>query len=483
MTVRGHNLLVISDLHLGEGIRDDDAGSRDRLQRVDRELQQFVAHYTEHRRGDRPWRLVINGDMVDFIAVCLMPARAEILTELHPDDHIYGLGTRAHAAAVKMQRVLERHDETFRALARFVGRGNELSLVIGNHDAEFHWPAVQRQLRAAIVSRWEEEPNRTGQRDPVAVAEAIQFFPWFYLEPGVAWIEHGHQYDPYCSFDSILDPSSGEPELEVNVGAAIVRYVANPFTMDVSEHWGRGFWGYLSFWSSQGVVGGAAILAAYRDMALRLIWDWHARRSRSERVRLRKDKNRARLARMARGARVPIGVLRRVLRLHRAPVIVDLGRIMRAIMLDRLLLLFAAPVILLVPFAVVSWSWLPVAVLLSLVGLGVLIHLVSSDREPVDPQGQLRRVSALIRKIARVPIVVFGHSHQALAEGREGEMYFNTGTWMPHNELRAFTHLLIERTERGVRARLCQWRDGASRAYVSGEESVKRAARSSSVPV
>jgi len=479
MTVHEHNLLVISDLHLGEGIRDDDASSRERLMRVDRELQDFIAHYTAHRRGGRPWRLVINGDMVDFIAVCLMPARAEGLTELHPDDHIYGLGTRAHAAAVKMKRVLEHHDETFRALARFVGRGNALSLVIGNHDAEFHWPVVQRLLREALVQRWREEPDREGQRSAEEVADAIRFYPWFYLEPGVAWIEHGHQYDPYCSFESVLDPSSGAPDLDVNIGAALVRYVTNPFTLNVSEHWGNGFWGYLRFWAGQGFLGAAAILLAYRDMVLRLFWDWHARRRRADK-RARRQRVRARLARVARGARVPITVLRRLLSLHRAPVILDFGRIMRAIMLDRLLVLLAAPLFLLVPLTVASWSWLPVAILLSMVGFVALVRVAAREREPVDPQAQFSRVSGLIRKIARVPIVVFGHSHQALAEGHEGAMYFNTGTWMPHNELRAFTHVMIERTERGIRARLCQWRDGASRVY-EAREGVKIAASTSRV--
>ena len=469
MTVQSHNILVISDLHLGEGIRDGEAFTRDRLEKVDRELQAFIGHYTEHRRGGLPWRLVINGDMVDFIAVCLMPAHAELLTELHPDDHIYGLGTRAHAAAIKMQRVLEHHDETFRALARFVGRGNELSLVIGNHDAEFHWPAVQRLLRDAIVSRWVQEPNRE-DRDADAVAEAIQFYPWFYLEPGVAWIEHGHQYDPYCSFDSILDPASDQRELDVNIGAAIVRYVTNPFTLNASEHWGQGFWGYLYFWFSQGFTGALGIVTAYRDMVLRLVWDWYARRMRDGRER-RRERNRLRLIRIARGARVPIGVLRRALRLHRAPVIVDLGRIVRAVMLDRLLVLFGAPLLLIAPLVTVPWSWLPGAILLSLAALAALLHLAAREREPVDPRVQLRRVSHLIRKIASVPIVVFGHSHQAVAEGSEGAMYFNTGTWMPHNELKAFTHLMIVRTERGVRARLCQWRDGASRVYGPAEVS------------
>jgi len=473
MQAPGPNILVISDLHLGEGIRDDDSDSRERLMRLDRELQDFIGHYTEHQHGDRPWRLVVNGDMVDFIAVCLMPAKAELLTELHPDDHVYGLGTRAHAAAIKMQKVLEHHDDTFRALARFVGRGNELSLVIGNHDAEFHWPAVQRLLRAAIVAHWESDPERDGHRSSEEVADAIGFFPWFFLEPGVAWIEHGHQYDPYCSFDSVLDPSTDELGIDVNIGTALMRYVVNHFPMNASEQWGKGFWGYVRFWGSFGARGALSILGAYADMFLRLAWDWRERRNRrAERIKARKERNRLRLARMARGARIPVEALRSLMALHCAPVITDLGRIVRAIMLDRMLLFFATPLILGAPFVAVPWAWVPGAVVLSFALFAALLHVASKEREPVDPEAKMRKVTSLIRKIASVPIVVFGHSHKARAEGSEGAMYFNTGTWMPHNELKAFTHLLIERTDKGAKARLFQWRDGASRIYdVSGSDS------------
>ncbi|MEZ4238529.1 MAG: hypothetical protein R3F59_20720 [Myxococcota bacterium] len=80
----------------------------------------------------------------------------------------------------------------------------------------------------------------------------------------------------------------------------------------------------------------------------------------------------------------------------------------------------------------------------------------------------MRRIARRIRSLAQVPIVVMGHSHEAWAEAEEGEgsgAYFNTGTWVASDPERSFTHLRIERTERGVRALLCQWRDGASRAY------------------
>src|SRR5689334_321198 len=79
LSERRANLLIISDLHLGEDLRPGlGAGSLKHMVRLERELENFFLHYTSTRLGNRPWRLVINGDMVDFLGVCLLPSKAEI---------------------------------------------------------------------------------------------------------------------------------------------------------------------------------------------------------------------------------------------------------------------------------------------------------------------------------------------------------------------------------------------------------------------
>ena len=213
------NLLVISDLHLGDGIRADSAPLNTCI-----ELTQFIEHYTTHRRDGLPWRLVINGDMVDFIGICLMPEEAGLIRDLHPDDHYYGLGNRPHAAALKMTHVLSHHADVFRAMARFIGHGHEVTIVVGNHDAAFHFVEVQEALREALKTFWSEtnDAQQPKAMSAQALGEALTFCPWFYFEEGVAWIEHGHQYDPYCSFDSVLDPATDEQDLDPNIDSAIL---------------------------------------------------------------------------------------------------------------------------------------------------------------------------------------------------------------------------------------------------------------------
>ena len=73
-----HNLLVLSDVHLGSDlvhcVRPDaphrDGTNDDR----DRQLSALFDWYREHRERERPWKLVIAGDFVDFVGMSVSPA-------------------------------------------------------------------------------------------------------------------------------------------------------------------------------------------------------------------------------------------------------------------------------------------------------------------------------------------------------------------------------------------------------------------------
>ena len=78
-----HNLLIVSDLHIGQGY-DPVSQKLDRHEDFirDREFAHFLVYHELKRRSattgskeDRPWRLVINGDVVDFLQVTAVPAR------------------------------------------------------------------------------------------------------------------------------------------------------------------------------------------------------------------------------------------------------------------------------------------------------------------------------------------------------------------------------------------------------------------------
>src|ERR1700748_2729053 len=116
------NILVISDLHLGEDLRPGGANVSylRHLVKLERELEAFLVHYSSHQRDGRRWRLVVNGDMVDFMSVMILPEVAAQVEEGDEEDRLYGLGFGERQSQKKMERVIARHPGVFEKLRQFV---------------------------------------------------------------------------------------------------------------------------------------------------------------------------------------------------------------------------------------------------------------------------------------------------------------------------------------------------------------------------
>src|SRR4051812_16623007 len=68
------NVLVISDIHLGEDIVSTGPDHlSEYIRALNRELADFIASHRQRRDEGRVWHLVINGDMFDFVKVSLVP--------------------------------------------------------------------------------------------------------------------------------------------------------------------------------------------------------------------------------------------------------------------------------------------------------------------------------------------------------------------------------------------------------------------------
>src|SRR5437870_4279323 len=69
-TDSGCNVVVVSDVHLGEDLL---PGASARAARdvalAETALADFTRHLTRSRMDGRPWRLVVNGDMLDLMVV------------------------------------------------------------------------------------------------------------------------------------------------------------------------------------------------------------------------------------------------------------------------------------------------------------------------------------------------------------------------------------------------------------------------------
>ncbi len=257
------NYLFVSDLHLSEG-RDPVTGQLSRNEDFfhDDAFARFLVYHVELSGREnaaeafrRPWSLVINGDIFDFLQVTRLPAEGDELlavsgvashAELRPNEREYGLGTRSSEIVWKLAHVARGHPMFFQALGWFLAHeGNRLVLINGNHDVELYWPAVQDEMRRLIAAAYLEwrELARAGElvdaglpwREtlPAAindiVANTIQFPAWFYYEPGLFFAEHGNQYDPANAFSNFLAPILHDrPDLiELPSGSFFVRYFFN----------------------------------------------------------------------------------------------------------------------------------------------------------------------------------------------------------------------------------------------------------------
>jgi len=218
------NLVIISDLHLSGGR--DPVTKRFNLNEdffFDEEFDRFLGYLeSESQRRGKRWRLIIAGDMVDFLQIIRPAGSAQF--ELRRSEKVYGLGTHPDKTIWKMKVMMNGHWVFFEGLGRFICAGNKCAIMTGNHDIEWTVPQVQMAFREEMK---EYLPDEVGRKEEV-VSSQIEFCPWFYYEPNLIWVEHGNQYDGINSFDYFLFPYlPNSEELMLPSGSFFVRYFFN----------------------------------------------------------------------------------------------------------------------------------------------------------------------------------------------------------------------------------------------------------------
>jgi len=459
-----HNIVVISDLHLGEDLSVDASEQTKRdVAMASAAAADFIRHLAQRKVDGLPWRLVINGDLLDFLSVHVSASDPRLagVRELgghsRTDRLQHGAGRVPAASAIRIDMIADKHRPFFRALARLLTAGNRVDIIAGNHDRELVEPEVAARFRAAVVE---------GGADEMAMSR-LELHEWFIYEPGVAWIEHGHQYDETCSFEHGLAPRDHDGEIIANVDTNSVRYLGSVASVDPhsTEEWTFG--GYFRYACSLGWKGGFRLAGGYARFVRGL---WRASR---EHKRLRARRRRAqahdtRISQLAAERGIPRATLDRIDELRRVPVTRGLWRVCRMLMVDRIALGGLALIAAVVIGVLGGWPWGFAGGIGALLA-GVLGPELMNRRVPRDPSTALTLVPARIARAARVPLVVFGHTHIAQRTSLDdGAEYVNGGTWLPAIQpgfLRAFTHVVILHAHGGSRAHLRQWRDGKSRPY------------------
>jgi len=467
-----YNLLALSDIHLGSDlvshVRPDAPRRTAGSARRDHDLAELFDWYREHRVEGKPWRLVIGGDFIDFTGMSVMPAqseRAALLTEPTDEELRHGLGGAADHVLAKLRLVMEHHVSVMDALARFIAAGNHLVIVPGNHDVDWHWDSVQAEFRRALA-------ERAG-----VTAERIEFSHWFYYEEGLIYLEHGHQYDGYCSHDHVLHPvSPTDPRRTTqSISDILVRRVVRPTRgMNEAGHDKMGVADYLRFAGSLGVSGMAALVRRFADAigAALELWREHV----SEAANLVRREHERKLQQLIQAKSFGIERLRSLVRLQHPPLTRSLGAIASSLMLDQLgLALVAVAAVGAVLLWAEHWGIASSTSLAVLGGLVVTRH-VWLRRASVEPSALLRERAAGVARLFPAAVVVMGHTH--LPEVRptaEATTYINLGSWTEDEPLDGAspalpttrTHLVVTVAGEGPSARLLTWGDSGPQPFVT----------------
>lgn len=219
-------VFIISDLHLGG--RPDERDDSGRITKTGfqicnaySQLVEFVDWLRDsaRRMPDESLELVINGDIVDFLA---------------EDDYGDGItGAQVWTldegqAVVKLEQIVARtrvgDRGVFDALRDFLADGHRLTLVLGNHDVELSLPLVRRRLRS-ILGGDDAGLHFVYDGEAYTVGRLL--------------IEHGNRYDPWNMINhSALrqERSMRSRGLPVDEGQRMKRYFVAPAGTNLVIH-------------------------------------------------------------------------------------------------------------------------------------------------------------------------------------------------------------------------------------------------------
>jgi UDP-2,3-diacylglucosamine pyrophosphatase LpxH len=464
------SLLILSDVHLGNDLNDLTNDGSKRSEVVDADLASLLEHYRRMPPSGARWRLVIAGDLIDFIGMTIRP-RGQLDTEPSAEERAHGLGNSADHARVKLRAVAERHRIVFRALAEFVAAGHALTIVHGNHDVEFHWDIVKEELRALLVAHASEE-----------IAGRIEFAPWFYYVGGVAYVEHGHQYDALCASDHVLAPlSPADPRrIARTFSDVLLRWVVRP-TRGVPEygHDRMGLADYVMLGVRLGARGLVQLLMRFFGGVFEL---FRLRRAfLSEAAKAMRAEHERRMAALAVATRLGIEKLRALAALQVPPVTRSIRAILASVLLDRLAVGLVAAVAL-VAIAVFGShgkaTWISMGAVAA-AWVATLAYLSWSRRaffgDKLDNDATLVERAGHLAHLFPAAFVVMGHTHSpAMVPVAQGAAtYVNLGSWHEaepkadetSSYRAARTHLVIRPAADGPVAEFLAWGREGPKAF------------------
>ena len=456
--------VIVSDMHLSDA---EPVNPKRPLWKAYKHERWFFDHdfarLLEHVNRDAtdPVELVLNGDTFDFNNITKLPAKPE--GEVGWLARQRGLGAEEWMSAFKMGCIIHDHPTWFDALARFVAQGHRAIFVIGNHDAELHWPRVQALVREAL-----------GVPDPHD--ERVVFCAWFYLSGGDTYISHGNQYDPYCVVPTPVDPLievHRRPRVRIPFGDLAQRYMLNGM-------------GYFNPHATSNFImtGRQYAVFFFRHMLLTqpfLLWTWFWGAMATLLISLNEFIRPAmrdplyvdeKTQDLARNANATPSMVRKLHALQVPAACTSPLMVLRELWLDRGLLalgvfLLAWQIVLMVNMV---WPASPLWVFVPLAAMAPAVFVYAAKVHSGIFQAPLltEERAALIHRITGAERVVFGHIHVPEEQTIGPVHYINGGFWSPafsdpacSRRIGTQTYVRIRPGEGERRAELLEWPPGA----------------------
>jgi UDP-2,3-diacylglucosamine pyrophosphatase LpxH len=442
---QAEHTLILSDIHLAnaESVHPvNPLWKRFKLPEhfIDQEFKAFLKEMTERTSSSSPIELILNGDIFDFDSVMsLPPPHSTLYKRMHISvlERLRGLSSEEEKSRFKIGAILDDHPIWLEVLREFVMKGNRLIFVIGNHDMELHWPAVQQD----IVSRLNLSHENRGR---------VRFCEWFYISNQDTLVEHGNQYDSYCLCSNPIHPLIHHGVLPIgSLGKGGKVLVRLPFGNLAGKYMINGM-GFMNPHASGSFIKESALeyLQFYYRYVMKtqpfLLWTWFWSAFVTLVCSLRdgflpalRDPLTidARIEEIAKRANASVFMVLSLKEVHVHPAIFNPIKILRELWLDRALLLGLILVgsfqffSVLKVFANVSiwWFVIPLTLLLPC----FIFYARSVQSEVGAMQDAANYLAPLSAKIAKVKRVIHGHTHQELHQWNQDLEFLNTGTWSP----------------------------------------------------
>ena len=414
--------LVLSDVHLSQAHPFDPADPlwmryRRREHHPDAEFAALVDHLLAHHADDRI-EIVFNGDLLDFDAPLVKDGTSSF-DELPPTDA---------GCSEQVRGILADHEPFFRAVAKALARGHEVTFMSGNHDLELWFPGVRAAIRSELA-RLVQESLPSGERvTRVDVERSVRFRSWFHISEDRLYFEHGSQYDIHNSVRNAAVPLTREGDrLHPVLGKLAFRRTGarmgyfNPY---YEETFYMGLFGYLAHFVRFYARSRHHICRTWLFGALGTVAEIWKHRHREERVEEGRAAVRAEL-----GIEISDEAIDATHALRTPLAEETMIPVVRELWVDRVALAFFGMIV--VTIVALAAGAVPAAIVLAALAALFVVY------ELVTPKPDIRTYDSAPESVLRlfdihgVRAICMGHTHRPFARFTDKGLYANSGSWCP----------------------------------------------------